>query len=191
MRAQKAHLLFSTGMNVAMVSYRGYGLSDNATPTEKGLKLDADAALSAVLGQKDLVSGVILMGSSLGGAVAIDLAARNQGKVKALVLENTFTSIIPDMVDELMPALSWLKPVGTNRWNSRAVIGSITEVPMLFLSGQRDEIVPPRMMKELYEAAEANKNKEIVHLPSGDHNGSWLLNSYGHHLTRFLQKLPK
>lgn len=33
------------------------------------------------------------MGKSLGGATAIHLAAANPGKIRSLVVENTFTSI--------------------------------------------------------------------------------------------------
>ena len=36
---------------------------------------------------------VAIFGRSLGGAVAIHLAAANPGKVAALMVENTFTSI--------------------------------------------------------------------------------------------------
>lgn len=62
-------------------SYRGYGLSEGR-PSEAGLKLDAAAALQYVLSREDLAtSKVVLFGRSLGGAVAIHLAAEHQSQV--------------------------------------------------------------------------------------------------------------
>ncbi|KAJ3114823.1 hypothetical protein HK100_001541 [Physocladia obscura] len=67
------------GVNVFMLSYRGYGLSDG-TPSEKGLKIDAQTALDWILNHPELGSTkIIVYGQSIGGAVAIDLAARYKG----------------------------------------------------------------------------------------------------------------
>lgn len=81
--------------NVLMVEYRGYGKS-TGTPNEKGLNIDAQAALDFMRQNEELKgSNIIVYGQSLGGAVAIQLVARNQKAmdIKGLVLENTFTSI--------------------------------------------------------------------------------------------------
>lgn len=37
---------------------------------------------------------IIVFGQSIGGAVAIDLVSRNEDKVKALIVENTFTALV-------------------------------------------------------------------------------------------------
>jgi abhydrolase domain-containing protein 13 len=97
-------------LNVLMVEYRGYGLS-TGTPDEKGLNIDSQAGLDWVrnyadeAGEKDGFAKrggndygkgkVIIYAQSIGGAVAIQLAARNQasGDVLGLILENTFLSI--------------------------------------------------------------------------------------------------
>lgn len=81
--------------NILMVEYRGYGLS-TGRPDEKGLNIDGQTALDYVRERKDLNgSKIVVYGQSLGGAVSIQLAARNleQGDIAALILENTFTSI--------------------------------------------------------------------------------------------------
>ena len=81
--------------NILMVEYRGYGLS-TGEPEEKGINIDAQAALDFVRGREDLKnSKIIIYGQSIGGAVAIQLAATNQnrGDIHALILENTFLSI--------------------------------------------------------------------------------------------------
>ena len=81
--------------NVFMVEYRGYGLS-TGTPAEKGINVDAQTALDYIRTQKETQGGdIIVYGQSLGGAVAVQLVARNQeaGDIKAMILENTFTSM--------------------------------------------------------------------------------------------------
>ena len=81
--------------NILMVEYRGYGLS-TGRPDEKGLNIDGQTALDYVRERKDLSgSKIVVYGQSLGGAVSIQLVARNleQGDIAALILENTFTSI--------------------------------------------------------------------------------------------------
>ena len=81
--------------NVLMAEYRGYGLS-TGIPDEKGINVDAQTALDYLRNQKETQGGdIIVYGQSLGGAVAIQLVARNQEPtdIKAIIVENTFTSI--------------------------------------------------------------------------------------------------
>lgn len=62
-------------------SYRGYGMSEGR-PNERGLKEDAEAAMAHLLARQDVDSKrVVVYGRSLGGAVALHLAAAHQDKV--------------------------------------------------------------------------------------------------------------
>jgi fermentation-respiration switch protein FrsA (DUF1100 family) len=66
-------------------SYRGYGMSEGR-PNQRGLQLDAQASLDHLLGRDDVSSSsIVVFGRSLGGAVAIHLAAENQEKVGCIV----------------------------------------------------------------------------------------------------------
>ncbi len=47
---------------------------------------------------------ISVMGKSLGGATAIHLAAANPGKIRSLIVENTFTSI-EDVAYKVGPSL--------------------------------------------------------------------------------------
>lgn len=79
-------------------------------PSETGLLLDAQAALDFVTGHERLKGGkVILYGQSIGGAVAIAMAAKNQGKVDALIIENTFTSLKETIQSVFGPYLGFIK----------------------------------------------------------------------------------
>lgn len=83
------------GCNVLMLQYRGYGLS-SGNPNEKGLMIDAQTGLEYIRKRHELRgTNIVIYGQSIGGAVAIGLAARNQsqGDIAAIILENTFTSI--------------------------------------------------------------------------------------------------
>lgn len=62
--------------------------------------MDAQAALDYVLGRTDVdAEKIVLFGQSIGGAVAFDLAARNQSKIHAVIVENTFRSLVLVRID--------------------------------------------------------------------------------------------
>ena len=115
-----------------------------------------------------------MFGRSLGGAVGIYglsqtnhkvllevLVLINISKAAGLILENTFTSI-SDMVDIVFAKLSRFKfMVLNNHWNSQKSISKL-EVPMLFIMGLQDELIPTSQMQKLYHSAENAKFKEKV-----------------------------
>lgn len=63
--------------------------------------------------------------------------------------------------------------------------------PILFVSGLRDEIVPPSHMKMLYaKAAAHNRHCIFVEFPSGMHMDTWLAGGdpYWRTIQQFIQK---
>lgn len=117
-----------------MVSYRGYGASEGF-PSEEGIKRDAAAALAYTRDRNDVldISRLYLFGRSIGGACAIATAAKSEAysALRGIVVENTFTSI-NDMIDEIMPALRFAKPLNRNKWDSLTRIRSI-RLPILLI----------------------------------------------------------
>jgi len=175
----------ATPCNVMMLSYRGYGKSTETSPTQAGLEKDSQAALDHLRSRTDIdPSKIILFGRSLGAAVAVQLAANNPEKVRALVVENTFTSI-PDMVEVVFPFLRWFKSLCTNPWFSVKRVPEL-RMPTLFISGLRDELVPASQMKKLYEACGSN-NKKMIEFPTGQHNDTWLCDDYNEKLAEWLE----
>ncbi|KAH9925971.1 Alpha/Beta hydrolase protein [Fomitopsis serialis] len=140
--------------NVFMLSYRGYGHSEG-TPSEKGLQTDAQCALDFIRAHPFLSkSPVILYGQSIGGAVAIDLASRNPAAIRALVLENTFLSL-PRLVPSAFPVLGPISFLCHQKWDSASKVPLIPrDIPILMLSGVRDEVVPHEHMKDLWEVVQ-------------------------------------
>jgi hypothetical protein len=120
-----------------------------------------------------------LFGRSLGGAVAFDLARHAQDEHRTvelcgIMVENTFTSI-PDMVDKLLPAVAPLKPLVLRiSWDSTKIAPRL-RLPMLFLAGSADELVPPSQMSRLVELAGTNSESVNLHvIQGGTHNECWI-----------------
>mmetsp|Transcript_6667 Transcript_6667/g.11011 ORF Transcript_6667/g.11011 Transcript_6667/m.11011 type:complete len:331 (-) Transcript_6667:272-1264(-) len=162
-----------TPCNIFIISYRGYGHS-TGTPSEGGVYKDADASLSWLIKSKKVhPDRIVLFGRSLGGAVAINLASRNQYQIKGLILENTFTSI-SDIADKLFPFLFPIKPfILRLNFPSLELIKTV-QIPILFVSGQDDEIVPTEHMQALWDAAKAAPLCRILRVPGGKHNNTWM-----------------
>ncbi|KAG5547101.1 hypothetical protein RHGRI_012958 [Rhododendron griersonianum] len=182
--------------NVFMLSYRGYGASDGY-PSQHGITKDAQAALDHLVQRTDIdTSRIVVFGRSLGGAVGAVLTKNNPEKVAALILENTFTSIL-DMAGVLLPFLKWfiggsgsknpkvLNFVVRSPWSTIDITGQIKQ-PILFLSGLQDEMVPPVHMQMLYaKAAAHNRRCTFMEFPTGMHMDTWLAG--GDHYWRTVQ----
>jgi fermentation-respiration switch protein FrsA (DUF1100 family) len=170
--------------NVFMVSYRGYGKSEGS-PTEKGLLLDAEAALDFVIDRNDVnTSKIFLFGRSLGGAVALHLARLRREHLRGIIIENTFTCV-PEMMEIVLPYLRHLKLLCKNQWRNIDCVKSLRDLPILFLGGQNDELVPPRMMSKLYDECTSSK-KCIQWFPDGTHNNTWIEPGYFRAMHKFL-----
>jgi len=174
-----AHMV-KMGYTVLMLSYRGYAHSDGL-PSEKGLQIDAKAALDYLLADNELSQKpIILYGQSLGGAVAIDLASRNPSKINALIVENTFTSL-PDVVRG-WPIIGIFSFICLQKWNSASKLPRIPKtLPILMLSGDMDQVVPRKHMHTLWKIAtkrgkDSNEQSDVS--PSKDVFKSF---TYGSH----------
>jgi pimeloyl-ACP methyl ester carboxylesterase len=112
-----------------------------------------------------------LLGRSLGGAVAVNLATQElySSRIQGVVLENTFTSI-GDMIDAVLPFLRYFKFLQRNFWPSIDRVGRL-KCPTLFVKSMRDELVPPAQMHRLMDAAKCYK--EEYQIKAGTHNSSW------------------
>ncbi len=149
--------------NIMIIDYRGYGKSEGS-PFEEGLYRDARAAFSwwtrerAGTGEQ-----LVLFGESIGGAVAVNLAARTAPA--GLIIQSTFTSA-REMARTVFP-LGLLQPLAGVRFDSAAEILRV-KCPKLIIHGDSDEIVPFRMGKALYEIAPGPK--EFYEVPGAGHN---------------------
>ncbi|ORC92059.1 putative Bem46-like serine peptidase, putative,Serine peptidase, Clan SC, Family S09X [Trypanosoma theileri] len=194
---------------VLMIDYRGFGHSDSVTPTEEGLKMDAQACLEYVWHNPCFPrKRIFIFGTSLGGAVAINLASQpgNSRRIAGVIVENTFTSI-SDMssvlarlvCERFVPRFSflcfsifqyYLRPLCLRiGWRSIDAVKNV-KAPMLFLSGLRDEIVPSQQMRELYATASKSMSlRRFVEFAEGTHNTMPLLNGYTDVIDGFIREV--
>ena len=155
------------GFSVLAIDYRGYGLSEGRLPNESRLYQDAEAAWQ-YLTQKQGISAqnIIIYGESLGGAVGIDLAVK-QDEAAGLIVQSSFTSM-PEQIKQFRPGLRFfpLNLMVTQRFNSLEKVRSL-KIPVLFIHGTKDPIVNYKMSRSLYYAAP--EPKTLFYIPEGGH----------------------
>ena len=166
---------------VFVFDYRGYGRSEG-TPTIPGLLDDARAARQ-LLAQRAGVSepAIVLLGESLGGAIAVDLAAADGAR--ALVLQSTFSSL-KEVAAAHYPAML-VDVLVANRLDSAAKIKQFRG-PLLQFHGQADRTIPFALGRKLFDAA--NQPKTFMALPRHDHNHP-LPEQYYQRLDEFMARL--
>ncbi|UCE51901.1 MAG: alpha/beta fold hydrolase [Desulfobacterales bacterium] len=157
------------GFSVLLVSYRGYGKSDGTFPTEAQVYADARAAWRFLVKQKGIDPGAIFIyGHSLGGAVAIQLAVENSG-AGGLIVEAAFTSIA-DMARGITKYRFFpIKLIVHQRFDSIKKVSRL-QVPILYIHGTDDKLVPHEMSRELYNRTASSKQLKLI--LGGGHNNS-------------------
>ena len=174
--AEKIAVLARAGFNVMTLDYRGYGKSDGDAPYEAALYEDTQAAFEEFKRRAPDARKRVLHGHSMGGAVAIDLAAKQPREFAAAFIEATFSSML-DMstvnpVYRLLP-VDWLL---TERFESSRKISAL-KIPLLFIHGTADTRIPHRMSKTLY--ALAPEPKSLLLVEGATHNNLHSFNQYG------------
>lgn len=184
----QAERLQKLGFSVFLVDYRGYGKSIGKFPTEKQVYEDAEIALAYLLKQRKIQEEkIILFGHSLGGAIAINLAT-NHPNLAGAIIQSSFTSIADvarlNNVYNLLP----LSLVVTQKFDSINKIAKL-QMPLLFIHGKQDQLIPAFMSQQLYDKATAKKN--IFFIPEAGHNDVAILGkeSYLKSIQEFTQSL--
>ncbi|HKE39560.1 MAG TPA: alpha/beta fold hydrolase [Casimicrobiaceae bacterium] len=167
------------GFSVLAIDYRGFGKSDGDLPSEDTVYEDARAAWSWLIARQPDTAKRFIYGHSLGGAVAIDLAAAlsaglgghpNRGAAAGLIVESSFTTLL-DIAKEF--SYPWL-PVGllmSQKFDSVSKMSQV-RMPVLVVHGSDDRYVPSRFGMALYAAATGPKKLLLVE--GADHDDSML-----------------
>lgn len=164
--AFRARRMQELGFSVLAVDYRGFGKSTPELPSETMAYEDARAAWDW-LGRQYPGRPRYIFGHSLGGAIAIELAAQVEDEHGTLV-EGTFTSI-PDVVSSFK--WGWL-PVGpliTQRFDAVKRVPDIGS-PLLVVHGTNDTLIPPELGRKLFDAATGRK--AFVLVEGGSHHNT-------------------
>ena len=168
-RLPELKLLHSLQYNVMIVDYRGFGKS-SGRPSENGTYLDALAAWEHLTQARALAAReIVIVGESIGGAVAIELARRE--RPGALIVQSSFTRLadVAAIHYPLLPVRLLLR----HRYDSIDKVGGIT-CPKLFFHSTDDSLIPITNGRAIFDAAA--EPKQFAETP-GDHNGGGFMYS--------------
>lgn len=181
------------GYQVLMIDYRGYGLSQGK-PTLPDVYGDIGAALDW-LDKAPQAKGrpLVLLGQSLGGAMAIHYLAQHpeqRRRFSALVFDGVPASYravgryalsTSWMTWPLQVPLSWLVPDGDSAINS---IARLDSPPKLFFHSIDDNLVPLDNGLRLYRQAPPPR---VLQLTRGDHVQTFADPTWRQVMLRFLE----
>lgn len=159
--------LHRMGFSVLIVDYRGYGKSGGGFPSEAQVYEDAETAWRYLVHEQRVdPRQAFIYGHSLGGAIAVELALRHP-EAAGLIVESTFTSM-----REMAQIRYWMFPADWllhQRFDTLAKVSKL-QIPVLFIHGTADAIVPYTMSERLFAAARGLKSLALI--PGGGHEDS-------------------
>ncbi len=148
--------LVDNGFQAFVFDYQGYGNSAG-TPSQENILEDGLATIDYVA---DFVKGtnskIILFGQSLGGHLAVVVAAQRQDKIDGMVIEGAFDDheriaasigfrkfFIPGLITRLFVP---------TRYDAIDYVDALT-MPKLIIHSTEDKVVPFKMGRRLYKKA--------------------------------------
>ena len=178
--------LYRAGLSVFIFDYRGYGRS-SGKPSEEGLYQDALAAYTYLTVTRGIhPERLILFGRSLGASVSGEVASRKPAA--GLILESPFPSIAA-MARAHYAGLPmhWLL---SGRFPLNERLQRVT-MPVLVIHGDRDDIVPIALGREVFDAARDPKSLYVIE--GADHNDTYRVGgrAYFQRLKQFIQEVVR
>jgi pimeloyl-ACP methyl ester carboxylesterase len=152
------------GLNLLMFDYRGFGIS-TGRPSELGTYIDAETAWRHLIDDRKFEpEEIIIVGRSLGGGVAADLATKTSPAM--LILESTFTSMTEVSAKHypFMPTGLIVK----HEYETNSKLKNI-HCPIVFIHSKNDEVIPYEHSQRNYIAA--NEPKGFIEIHGGHANG--------------------
>lgn len=194
---ESGRMFESVGVNVFLVDYRGYGMSEG-----DGTRISPTVSQSDALAAYDFLhadprvhgSAIVVEGLSLGSFFAPYVA--DHRPVSGLVLESTAT----DASDWIHNQVPWYA-VPFLRIHIAPSVGVVSNVsaleryhgPLLLLVGSKDRITPPRFARTLYRKSATPASMKVLYVAEGERHGTVLLDSaaarkqYSQFLTRIVE----
>ncbi|GAA4047919.1 alpha/beta hydrolase [Parerythrobacter jejuensis] len=156
--------LVPAGYGVLAAEYRGYQ-GNPGNPSEKGLYSDGRAAIAWLQQQGVDRSNLVMIGNSIGGGVATQMAS--EGAAAALVLISPFNSL-SQLVAEKMPWLPTSLLLRDHYRNDQKL--AEIDAPILILHGDADTLIPVGHARQL---AATNNAAQLEIFPGAGHDLAW------------------
>jgi len=164
--ANRMRRMHELGFAVLGIDYRGFGQSSPLLPGEAEATEDALAAWRWLAAQHPQ-SPRYVFGHSLGGAIAVNLAAQVADE-RGLIVEGSFPSI-----REVVSTFKWgwlpVGPLITQRFEAGERIGQVG-APVLVVHGSEDRLIRPELGRRLFE--QAAEPKRFVLVEGGSHHNT-------------------
>jgi fermentation-respiration switch protein FrsA (DUF1100 family) len=184
----------SQGYDYFIFDYRGYG-SSAGKPSPEGTVADGRAAIQW-LHDRDPKKKIIVMGQSLGGAIALKAVQEMNGKVpiELLIADSTFTSYKSAARQVLAKGwLTWLfQPLGWlllgDKFAPKQEMAKLASIPLVVIHGDADQVIDFSLGERLYR--EAPGPKEFWRVPNGRHT-DFMWAEKGQFAERFYNRLDQ
>ncbi len=139
--------LAASDLGVLLVEYRGYG-GNPGEPSEAGFYRDGEAAMAWLVGRGIKAAETVIIGNSIGGGVATEMALRHDPA--ALILVAPFTSLPEAAANNVwwLPARMLVR----EQYRNDQKIGEL-DMPILIQHGDEDSLIPHDHGKALAELA--------------------------------------
>lgn len=161
-RSYYAAALAPLGFRVILAEYPGYGPRGGKLG-EKSLVADAEQTIALV--HERYGSPLLVIGESLGAAVAAEAVSRQKDKVAGLMLLTPWDRLenIASLHYPWLP-VKWLL---TDPYDSTAHLASFRR-PVLVMVAERDSTVPARFGQALFDGLGAPKRLSVI--PGAEHS---------------------
>ena len=170
--------------NLFAIDYRYYGKSEGPFPNEEGVYHDARAAYDYLVKERGVEPArLIVLGQSLGTAIAVNLATERE--VAGIILESGLPSA--PRVAQLNIPLPGVRFIMRSRFDSAAKLPGIHK-PVLVAHCVDDPILSLQLGEELFAAA--NEPKTLVKYDSACHEPLYDV-AYGEYADRLRELIAQ
>lgn len=179
------NMFYELGINYVAIEYRGFGIIKNFTPTERSTYEDAEAIIIYLSNQGINPTNITIIGHSLGGGIATEMALKH--KIKSLILISTFTKI--EDAGEMVT--TYYVP---SRWYVDSIYDNISKIdkiqdPLLIIHGKADTTLSIDYSLALYN--KAKEPKDYLWIENCNHSSKEIITKGGEELrnkiVRFLR----